>query len=464
MNEGRSTLRIRTSDRGEQSINRESEGSGQQGWPVTKVSDRRINGAKAYSKAVSVQTNRTCRDREPEIQTPANDIEEGAVIDRPVHRGLAAQKPPSAGRTFFRFGSGGRRFGGLAALAAVGALAVLLPALLVQRGAPQAQDAADVAAAVHSPAEGQAGGKIAGSGREAADPDQTPVRVYLTRTGQVETLPLEEYVTGVLAAEMPTNFELAALKAQAIAARTFIVRRLAAGDTSGVPGGNADVNDTVQHQAYVSSDSLHAWKREGRGKDLQKLQQAVELTRGIIMTYQGRPITASFFSSSGGHTENSEDYWSELVPYLRSVSSPWELQLNPQNEVTVEQSVDEVFAKLGQQAPAISTLGSSGSKGISNLFKVLSVTAGGRVKNIQIGDKTYSGREVREKLELRSSQFTMELDGSQVKITTYGSGHGVGMSQWGANGMAKQGYTTTQILKHYYTGVSFNQVSDVLDS
>lgn len=377
------------------------------------------------------------------------------------NKAISNKSPKSS----FRYHSGGRRFGGLAALAAVSALAVLLPALLVQRGEQQAQDAAGIAAAVHSPAEGQAGGKIAGSGRKAADPDQTPVRVYLTRTGQVETLPLEEYVTGVLAAEMPTDFELAALKAQAIAARTFIVRRLAAGDTSGVPGGSADVKDTVEHQVYVSSEALRAWKEEGRAKDLQKLQQAVELTRGIIMTYQGRPITASFFSSSGGYTENSEDYWSEPVPYLRSVSSPWELRLNPQNQVTVEQDVDEVFAKLGQRAPAISALGSSGSKkGISNLFKVLSVTAGGRVKKIQIGDKTYSGREVREKLELRSSQFSMELDGSEVKITTYGSGHGVGMSQWGANGMAKQGYTTTQILKHYYTGISFNQVSDVLGS
>lgn len=421
MNEGRSTMRIRTSDKGGQIGNQAGEGKELQEWQVAG----RISSNKGYKDKI-----------------------ENKVI------------PNKSTKSYFRFHSGGRRFGGLAALAAVGALAVLLPALLVQHGARQAQDAAGVAAAVHSPA----GGQIAGSGREAADPDQTSVRVYLTHTGQVETLPLEEYVTGVLAAEMPTNFELAALKAQAIAARTFIVRRLAAGDTSGVPGGNADVKDTVEHQAYVSSESLQAWKREGRGKDLQKLQQAVELTRGIIMTHQGRPITASFFSSSGGYTENSEDYWSEPVPYLRSVSSPWEVQLNPQNEVTVEQSVDEVFTKLGQQAPAISALGRSGSKGVSNLFKVLSVTAGGRVKNIQIGDQTYSGREVREKLELRSSQFTMELDGSQVKITTYGSGHGVGMSQWGANGMAKQGYTTTQILKHYYTGVSFNQVSDVLDS
>ncbi|WMT43621.1 stage II sporulation protein D [Paenibacillus sp. D2_2] len=354
------------------------------------------------------------------------------------------------------------RFGGLAALAAVSALAVLLPALLVQRGATQAQDAAGITAAVHSPAAGQAGGKAVGSGREAAaDPDQWPVRVYLTHTGKVETLPLEEYVTGVLAAEMPADFELAALKAQAIAARTFIVRRLAASDTSGVPSGNADVNDTVEHQAYVSSDSLRAWENDGRGEDLQKLQQAASLTRGIIMTYQGQPITAAFFSSSGGYTENSEDYWSDQVPYLRSVSSPWDSKLDPHNQETAQISVNELFSKLGQSAPALPTTGRQGAP-IPKLFQVLSVTTGGSVKDIRIGDKTYSGREVREKLELRSSQFNMVLDGAEVKITTYGSGHGVGMSQWGANGMAKQGYTTTQILKHYYTGISFNQVSDVL--
>lgn len=452
-----------------------------EGWSTLKF--RTSSGGEQPNQAIKEEVR--AGQEESWNREDTQNLYKGRSLNPPISgspRGEAERRPKlrwnSAGK--MKGGRGGR-FGPLAALAAVGALAVLLPVLLVQHGAPQAQDAARTAAS------GQVGGRAEGSGRQAAaDPEQSPVRVYLTHTGEVETLPLEEYVTGVLAAEMPADFELAALKAQAIAARTFIARRLAAGDTSGVPGGVADVNDTVSHQAYVSSSALEEWKTSGRGKQLKRLQQAVDQTRGIIMTYQGQPITASFFSSSGGYTENSEDYWSSAVPYLRSVSSPWELGLNPKNIVTEQISLKEVFTKLGQQTPALPAIGANDGSGkgtgtgkgigtdkgasseqsvstgtpAAKLFKVLSVTAGGRVKDIRIGDKTYSGREVREKLELRSSQFTIELDGSEVKITTYGSGHGVGMSQWGANGMAKRGYTTTQILRHYYTGISFGQITD----
>ncbi|MGZ7446169.1 stage II sporulation protein D, partial [Paenibacillus sp. TH7-28] len=300
--------------------------------------------------------------------------------------------------------------------------------------------------------------------------DDTPVRVYLSRTGAVETVPLEQYVTGVIAAEMPADFELAALKAQAIAARTFIVRRLAAGDTSGVPAGDADVTDTVGHQVYLSRSALNGWKTNGKAEQLAKLQEAVRQTQGIVMTYRGEPITASFFSSSGGYTENSEEYWSLKIPYLRSVPSPWDASINPKNRETVSMSVTELFSKLGQEMPedVKAVFGSSGkSRQVSASrksvpFKVLSWTSGRRVKEVRIGGKEYTGRELREKLNLRSSQFTMTLDADKVKITTYGYGHGVGMSQWGANGMAKQGFTATQILKHYYTGIAFQQTSHFL--
>ncbi|WP_246061324.1 stage II sporulation protein D [Paenibacillus oralis] len=296
------------------------------------------------------------------------------------------------------------------------------------------------------------------------------MRVYLSRTGAVETVPLEQYVTGVIAAEMPADFELAALKAQAIAARTFIVRRLAAGDTSGVPAGDADVTDTVGHQVYLSRSVLNGWKTNGKAEQLAKLQEAARQTQGIVMTYRGEPITASFFSSSGGYTENSEEYWSLKIPYLRSVPSPWDASINPKNRDTVSMPVTELFGKLGQEMPedVKAVFGSSGtSRQVSASrksapFKVLSWTTGRRVKEVRIGGKVYTGREVREKLDLRSSQFTMTLDAGEVKITTYGYGHGVGMSQWGANGMAKQGFTATQILKHYYTGIAFQQASHFL--
>lgn len=396
----------------------------------------------------------------------------------PTSTGPAAGEPPlrvrlapgAPLRPSFRRGGrkGGTLAAGVAALVALAALAVLLPALLAGRtGPPPAPHPPAAAQPPQARTPAAAGGAVAerlapaeGSPAE----DRTLVRVYLTRAGSVETLPLEQYVTGVLAAEMPADFELEALKAQAVAARTFIVRRLAARDTSGIPGGKADVKDTVDHQAYLSRKTLENWKRDGKTEQLAKLERAVQETRGIVMTYQGQPITAAFFSASGGYTENSEEYWSLKVPYLRSVASPWEAGVNPKHEVTVTLPVSEVLVKLGQTVPATPVSGGLTKKTAypDRLFRILSYTSGRRVKEIQIGSRIYTGREVREKLGLRSSQFRLEVDGNNVKITTYGYGHGVGMSQWGANAMAQHGYTAAQILKHYYTGISFEETVDLL--
>ncbi|WP_230873917.1 stage II sporulation protein D, partial [Paenibacillus woosongensis] len=298
----------------------------------------------------------------------------------------------------------------------------------------------------------------------AAASELPSVSVYLTKTGDIETLPFEQYVTGVLAAEMPADFELEALKAQAIAARTFIVRRLAEGDRSGVPVPGADVVDSVDHQAYLSSKELDKWIELGKSDQLAKLRRAVEQTKGIIMTYQGKPITATFFSASGGYTENSEEYWSLKLPYLRSVPSPWDKSVNPSFKETVTIPLSELFNKLGLKESGLPAAASLADQAAAPaLFQIKSYTAGHNVKTIHISGQSFTGRELRERLGLRSAQFAMTLDGDDVKITTYGNGHGVGMSQWGAQGMAKQGYTTTQILKHYYTGISFAQASDWLE-
>ncbi|GIP28737.1 hypothetical protein J23TS9_38670 [Paenibacillus sp. J23TS9] len=286
---------------------------------------------------------------------------------------------------------------------------------------------------------------------------QPQVSVYLSKTDKVEMLPLEEYVVGVIAAEMPADFDLEALKAQAVAARTFIMRRLAAGDKSGVPGSQADVTDTVSHQAYISKDQLATqWK--GKTEQLAKLKRAVEESRNTIMTYQGKPITASFFSTSNGYTENSEEYWNQNIPYLRSVASPWDEQA-PGYEETVKMSRQDFLTKLGLAGKSVPVV-STGEQ--QPFIQILSSTTGHRIKEISIGGVKFSGREVREKLGLRSSQFSWKTSGKDVVITTYGYGHGVGMSQWGAEGMAKEGYTATQILKHYYTGVQFSKASDFI--
>ncbi|NKI20969.1 stage II sporulation protein D [Paenibacillus dendritiformis] len=299
----------------------------------------------------------------------------------------------------------------------------------------------------------------------------TEVRVYLANARKIENVPLEQYVRGVLAAEMPADFELEALKAQAIAARTYIVRRLRSGDTAGVPEG-ADVTDTVAHQAYIPLDELA--KRPERM--IARLNQAVNETRDQVVTYQGEPIMAAFFSTSNGYTENAEDYWKNPVPYLKSVPSPWDQAESPRYAETVELPLNEVLDKLGLTPAAVPGLAqatrqggtgnsSSGTRpggGLAADVRILSRTAGKRVEEVQFGSKRFSGRDIREKLNLRSSAFDWERDGDKLRITTYGYGHGVGMSQYGAQGMAKQGAGAERILTYYYTGVRLDKASKLL--
>ncbi|BFH34539.1 stage II sporulation protein D [Paenibacillus melissococcoides] len=299
----------------------------------------------------------------------------------------------------------------------------------------------------------------------------TEVRVYLAKARKIESVPLEHYVRGVLAAEMPADFELEALKAQAIAARTYIVRRLRSGDTAGVPEG-ADVTDTVAHQAYIPLDELA--KRPER--TIAKLNQAVNETRDQVITYQGEPIMAAFFSTSNGYTENAEDYWKNPVPYLKSVPSPWDQNESPRYAETAELPLNEVLDKLGLTPAAVpglaqaprqdgtesSSSGTAAGGGLAADVRILSRTAGKRVEEVQFGSKRFSGRDIREKLNLRSSAFDWERDGDKLRITTYGYGHGVGMSQYGAQGMAKQGAGAERILTYYYTGVQLDKDSKLL--
>lgn len=277
--------------------------------------------------------------------------------------------------------------------------------------------------------------------------DGEKVRVYLTDRRKVETVPLETYVMGVLAAEMPIDFHIEALKAQAVAARTYIVRRLSSGGTAG----GADVLDTVQNQVYLSKDELaKRWKGDVKRDNLAKLKQAVEETRGMIMTYEGEPIEAAFFSTSNGYTENSEDYWEQPLPYLRSVASPWDKEISPRYEAEVSFTLAGFYRAMGL----------SGKNAGSKLsMKATKRTDGKRIAEVKINGKTFSGREVRENLGLASSHFGWKIGKDGIVFTTYGFGHGVGMSQWGANGMAREGRLAKEILEHYYSGARMEQAS-----
>lgn len=290
------------------------------------------------------------------------------------------------------------------------------------------------------------------------DAAQEPtVSVYLSDKQKVETVPLETYVLGVLAAEMPLTFEPAALEAQAMAARTYIVRRLLSGNRDGVPGNQAIVTDQVTHQAYRSLAQMDTL-RETDPEGFRKVHRAVERTRNIVLTYKDEPIDALFFSSSNGYTENSEEVFASKLPYLRTVSSPWEEESRHPAEETMTMPLVDFYEKLD-----VATIPVTKTNSKKPTIRVLERTAGQRVKVLLVGTEKRTGEEVRTKLGLRSAAFDWTIDDGNIRITTEGYGHGVGMSQWGAEGMAKKGSSARQIVEHYYTGVRLTEASKLLE-
>src|SRR5699024_8184968 len=251
------------------------------------------------------------------------------------------------------------------------------------------------------------------------------VAVLRSQTDKIEDVPLEEYVSGVVAAEMPADFEIEALKAQALAARTYIVNHLLYQDESG----EDDVTDTVRHQVYKNEEELRKqWGSDYTWK-MRRINEAVAATKGEILTYDDTTITPAFFSTSNGYTENAADYWENDLPYLKSVESPWD-ESSPkfldQQVVTLE----EVEQALGISLPRDESISAD-----------ITRTDSDRVKHLQLAGETFSGRDVRESLDLPSTDFTIEQKDHHLIFTTKGFGHGIGMSQYGANGMAKEGKT-----------------------
>jgi len=288
--------------------------------------------------------------------------------------------------------------------------------------------------------------------RKGTDLPKT-VRVYLTEEKRVETVPLEVYVRGVVAAEMPADFHPEALKAQALAARTYIVRRLMKQDRSDVPVPEADVTDSQTHQVYRPLREMNRL-RETDKEAWRKYHQAAYGTAGRIITYKGEPIQALYFAASNGYTENSEEVFSHRIPYLRSVDSSWDLEHALSASETVTLPLKEFYEKLGVHVvPAIAAV-----KGYP-APQIKEWTQGRRVKTLALGGKLVSGTEIRSKLGLKSAAFSLHIKDGKIAITTVGSGHGVGMSQWGAEGMARAGFAAEEIIAHYYPGTELSAES-----
>jgi stage II sporulation protein D len=288
------------------------------------------------------------------------------------------------------------------------------------------------------------------------------VSIYLSQQDKVARVPLEQYIAGVVAAEMPVNFELEALKAQAIAARTYIVRRIINHDLSGIPVKGAEVTDTVTHQAYLTEQQLKkSWSKESFKTNMAKINQAVYETRGLVITYANEPINATYFSTSNGYTENSEDYWGVYEPYLRSVASPWDRKISPSFTKVTQMPVQQFLLKLGIANSNTTNKAIPASLSL-NVNPNVQISKGHRIASISIAGKQFTGKEIRERLALASSSFTWLRKGNTMEIKTQGSGHGVGMSQWGANGMAQEGKSASEIVQYYYKGIKIQSAQNLL--
>ncbi len=271
-----------------------------------------------------------------------------------------------------------------------------------------------------------------------------PERIKVEHEGQILEMGLEEYVLGVLAAEMPAEFEPEALKAQAVAARSFTLY-CAAGDKHN----DAQVcTDFACCQAWKDEAKMRTDWGEGYDKYRQKLESAVDSTAGQRLIYDGQPIFAAFHSSSAGCTESCGAIWSEL-PYLISVPSPEDENSVPNYVSQLELSKLDFRDTLLHFYPEADFSGEEAQW----LGEVL-LEDSGRVDRLMLGGVSVPGTKLRDIFALRSTAFTLEYTGESFLFTVTGFGHGVGMSQYGANVMASQGHDYTAILAHYYPGAA----------
>ena len=246
----------------------------------------------------------------------------------------------------------------------------------------------------------------------------------MSRGDEIEKVELDTYLLGVIAGEMPADFEMEALKAQAIASRTFVLSR------------NMNVDNTTKTQVYLTDKEMKEKWKNNYTKYKDKIEKAISETKDEVMKYEGNYISALFFASSAGKTNNCGDYFEGGKDYLVSVESPWD------KSVDKKYKQEKVYTKT-QLRELLDT----------DKINILSYTSSGYVDKVVVDDKEYSGRQIREKLNLASSSFEIELTSEGYVFTTYGRGHGVGMSQYGAQGMAKENKSYKDILYHYYQNI-----------
>lgn len=258
--------------------------------------------------------------------------------------------------------------------------------------------------------------------------------------GSIKNVNIEDYIIGVVAAEMPASFEPEALKAQAVAARTYAMYKK---ETRNL---DYDLIIGTKDQAYQTNEELLKKWGVSFFKNYLKVRDAVLATEGEILTYNGQTINAFYFSMSNGYTENVESVFKSDLPYLKSVPSTWDNESIKNYEFTKTISKKDFCKSLEISCDNIK---------IENIQK----TSSNRVASLTINDKTFLGTKVRSLLGLRSTDFTIECLDNDIKITTKGYGHGVGMSQYGANGMAKENHNYKEILNYFYQNTEISKIN-----
>ena len=279
------------------------------------------------------------------------------------------------------------------------------------------------------------------------------IKLLHKNTNEVEEVPIDTYLCNVVSAEMPADYEKEALKAQAIVARTYTIYKI-----QNKKHENADIcDDSSCCQAWVSKETrLSRWDEDKRESNWKKIEECVNETKGKIITYEGKPINAFFHANSGGKTEIPVNVWGGTgYPYLQVVETAGEEGYD-QYESEVSLTKEELIDKLETKYSDISIDFNN-----QDDIKILEYTNSGRVKTVKFGNHNLSGVEARTLLGLRSTNFEISRDGDNIKFAVKGYGHGVGMSQTGADSLAKEGKNCFDIINHFYIGVQITDVNSL---
>lgn len=271
----------------------------------------------------------------------------------------------------------------------------------------------------------------------------TIIRVKRISTENIEFLPLEEYIVGVLAGEMPIYFEKEAFKAQAVAARSYALKRIEYNKDN-----DYDVVDSIINQVYLDNDYLKSAWGSDYTENINKLREVVNETSLEYLAYDGEVIDAMFFSTSNGYTETASMVFNVDLPYLQSVKSSWDEKTSSAFRSVTTIPIEDFYNKLNLEY--------SDSLDV----KILKRSSTNRIISLSINGIEFTGKTLYDKLGLKSTDFSLKKDGNNIVVSTVGYGHGVGMSQYGAEGMAEEGYDYKDILKYYYTGTTIKKIEN----